>query len=221
MKKNVLLVGGFHKAMSLGQSLLSKGYHVTVVNNSYQDCMALAGIEDLEIIFGDGTKPFVLEEADAQSMDIAIALTQRDDDNLVICELCKKKFHIAKTVALVRDPKKTQFFYKMGVNSVVCAINAITGIIEQQAFVDEMTNVIAVEDGKVHIIELKICQGMPSVNKKLWELKLPEQAIVGYILRQDQGIVPRGDTRILKDDTLIVICDQAGQALVTKELTGK
>ena len=74
--------------------------------------MTLASIEDLEVIFGDGTKPFVLEEADGENMDIAIALTNKDDDNLVICELCKKKFHVKKTVALVRDPQKHASFIK-------------------------------------------------------------------------------------------------------------
>lgn len=62
---------------------------------------------------------------------------------------------------------------------------------------------------------------MPSVNKKLWELKIPAQAIIGYILRNDQGIVPRGDTRILTGDTLIVICDTSVRALVTREMTGQ
>ena len=62
---------------------------------------------------------------------------------------------------------------------------------------------------------------MPSVNKKLWEIDLPSEAIIGYILRNDQGIVPRGDTRILAGDTLIVICDQYVQQTVTKELTGR
>lgn len=221
MKKNVLLVGGFHKTMSLAQSLLDKGYQVTAINNSYQDCMMLASIDGLEIIHGDGTKPFVLEEADAYDKDIVIALIQDDEDNLVVCELCKKKFHVYKTVSLVRDPKKTSFFYQMGIDSVVCAINAITGIIEQQAFVDEMTRIMPVENGRVSIIEVKIGVGMPSVNKKLWELDIPPKAIVGYILRNDQGIVPRGDTRILVDDTLIVICDPKVQHMVTREMTGK
>ena len=44
MKKEVLLVGGFHKTMYLAQSLLDKGYGVTVINNIYEDCMALAQI---------------------------------------------------------------------------------------------------------------------------------------------------------------------------------
>ena len=132
-KKLILLAGGFHKVKSLALSLIRKGYRVIVINKNYADCHSLAQIQALEVIYGDASKPFVLEEAGADRVDIAIALTQNDEDNLVICELCKKKFLVEKTVALVSDPKKTEFFYKMGIDSVVCAINVVAGIIEQQA----------------------------------------------------------------------------------------
>ena len=221
MEKEVLLIGGYHKTIYLSQSLLEKGYHVTAINNDYDHCMQLAEIEGLNIIYGDGTKPFVLEEAEAERKDIAIALTKKDEDNLVICELCKKKFRVNKTLSLVNDPRKTDFFYQMGIDSVVCAISTISRIIEQQAFVDEMTNIVSVEDNQIHIIELQVKKNMPVLGKKLWELSLPENTIIGYILRNNQGIVPRGDTRILDGDKLIVICSQNNQEQVIKEIIGK
>lgn len=221
MEKEVLLIGGFHKTIYLSQSLLEKGYRVTAVNNDYNHCMQLAEIEGLNIIYGDGTKPFVLEEAEAERKDIAIALTKKDEDNLVICELCKKKFCVNKTLSLVNDPRKTEFFYQMGIDSVVCAISTISRIIEQQAFIDEMAKIVSVEDNQVHIIELQVKKNMPVSEKKLWELSLPENTIIGYILRNNQGIVPRGDTRILEGDKLIVICSQNNQEQVIKEITGK
>ena len=115
-------------------SLIRKGYKVTVINKNYADCHSLAEIQAMEVIYGDASKPYVLEEAGADRMDIAIALTQNDEDNLVICELCKKRFGTAKTVALVNDPKKTEFFYSMGIDSVVCAINVVAGIIEPVSY---------------------------------------------------------------------------------------
>lgn len=221
MKKEVLLVGGFHKTMYLAQSLLDKGYGVTVINNIYEDCMALAQIEKLNIIYGDGTKPFVLEEAEAHLMDIAIALTKKDEDNLVICELCKKRFHIQKTLSLVNDPQKINFFYQMGIDSVFNAISTVSRIIEQQAFVDEMTEIVSVDDNRVNIMEIKVKDKMPINKKKLYELSLPENSIIGYILRNNQGIVPRGDTRILEGDKLIVICSKNNQEAIIKEMTGQ
>lgn len=221
MKTRVLLVGGRSKAKSLATSLLRKGYQVTVINDTYEDCLKLAEIDKLTVINGDGTRPFVLEDASAGDADIAIALTSKDEDNLVICELCKKRFHVKKTVALLTDPKKTDFFYKMGIDSVVCAITAITGIIEQQAFVDKIATLVPIGEGRVSIAEVPIPGTAPAVGKKLWEINLPKQVIIGCILRGDTTMVPRGDTRILAGDMLVLISSDKQEMAAIKELTGR
>ncbi|MDD4643358.1 MAG: NAD-binding protein, partial [Erysipelotrichaceae bacterium] len=87
MKKKVLLIGGRRKAKALAKSLLRRDYQVTIINDSYEDCLMLAEIDKLSVINGDGTKPYVLEDANITDVDIAIALTSQDEDNLVICEL--------------------------------------------------------------------------------------------------------------------------------------
>lgn len=221
MKTKVLLVGGRSKAKSLAISLINKGYQVTVINDTLEDCVKLSEIDRLTVIHGDGTRPFVLEDASAQDADIAIAMTAKDEDNLVICELCKKKFQVKKTVALLTDPKKTDFFYKMGIDSVVCAITAITGIIEQQAFVDKITTLIPIGEGRVNIAEVPIPGTSPAVGKKLWEINLPKEVIVGCILRGDSTMVPRGDTRILAGDMLVLISSDKQEMAAIQELTGR
>lgn len=221
MKTKVLLVGGRSKAKSLATSLIKKGYQVTVINNTYEDCHKLAEIDKLAVINGDGTRPFVLEDASAGDADIAIALTSKDEDNLVICELCKKRFHVKKTVALLTDPKKTEFFYKMGIDSVVCAISAITGIIEQQAFMDKIATLVPIGEGRVSIAEVPISAAAPAVGKKLWEIDLPKQVIIGCILRGDATMVPRGDSRILAGDMLVLISSDKQEMAAIKELTGR
>jgi len=220
MKTKVLLVGGRSKAMSLAASLIIKGYQVTVINETYEDCMKLAEINKLAVIKGDGTKPFVLEDASAGDADIAIALTSKDEDNLVICELCKKKFHVKTTLALLTDPKKMYFFYKMGIDSVVCAIMGITLIIEQKALVDKIATLVPIGEGRVSIAELPISAAAPAVGKKLWEINLPKQVIIGCILRGDTALVPRGDTRILAGDMLVLISSDKQEMAAIKELTG-
>lgn len=221
MKTRVLLIGGFNKTKSLAVSLLKKGYHVSAINSERANCEVLSEIDDLDVYEGDGSKPFVLEDADAWNADIAIALTDRDEDNLVICELCKKKFQINRTVALVSDPKKTDFFRRMGIDSVVCAVATVANIIEQQAFLDKIANHIPIGEGNIGISEIPIPATAPSVDKKLWELSLPKDVIIGCILRGDKSLVPRGDTRILAGDVLILISSAQYEAAAIKELTGK
>ena len=220
MKKRVLLVGGYRKAKSLSSYLIKKGYQVTAVNNIYADCEKLAENEKLAVINGDGTIPYILEDAGAERMDMAIALTSKDEDNLVICELCKKKFHVKKTVALLSDPRKTDFFYKMGVDNVVCATSAITSIIEQQAFMDEIANIVPIGEGRVQIIEIPITAADPAAQKQIWEINLPKEVIVCCILRGDKTIIPRGDTRIIEGDDLVLLSGNNKKSAVIKELKG-
>ena len=220
MKGNVLLVGGRSKAKSLAQSLLKKGYRVTVINKDLSDCEKLAENEKLTVIHGDGTKPYVLEDAGAGNMELAIALTPRDEDNLVICELCKKKFGVSKTLSLLSDPQKTDFFYKMGVESVVCAISAVTSIIEQQAFMEEMAKAIPIGEGRVQLLEVPITETDPAAQKQVWEINLPKEVIIGCILRRDQTLIPRGDTRILAGDILVLISGNEQEEIAILELKG-
>lgn len=219
--KKVLLIGGRSKASSLAISLLKQGYKCTAVNISYEDCTMLAEIKGLTVIHGDGTKPHILDEAGAGDASIVIALTNNDASNLVACQLCKKMYGVSKTVSIVSDPNKTEFFYQKGVDSVVCAVSAVTAIIEKQAIVDEITNVVPVGHGRVQIVEVQINSESPAEGKKLWEIELPKESIVGCILRHDTTLIPRGDTRIHSGDTLVVITGNSQEFNTIHALTGR
>jgi trk system potassium uptake protein TrkA len=221
MKTSVLLIGGFDMTKVLAVSLIEKGYKVTAIHPDYTKCQQLAEIADLQVINGDGAKPFILEEAGAAYVSIAIALTDNDDDNLVISELCKKRFGVKKTVCTIKNGENTAFFRKMGVDAVVCATNAITSIIEQQAFLDEMTTLIPIGEGRLSIAEIPISERAPAVGKKLWEIDLPKEVIIGCILRQEVNIIPRGDTRILAGDVLILLSSAKQEITAVHALTGR
>lgn len=216
---SILIVGGFNKARSLANSLLKKGYRVTVINKEYDACEKLAEIHKLNVIYGDGSKRFILEDAGADTCQVAIALTESDETNLVICEMCKQFFHVKKTVALLNDPSKTNFFYQMGIDRVVCALNMITGIMEEQALMDEMTTRVPFDEDRIRIMEIPILKNSAMAGKKLWELNLPKEIIIGCILRGDRSLIPRGDTRIREGDVLLIITSDKSKLEEIKELT--
>ena len=98
MKTKILLVGGIDKTKALATSLIKKGYSVSALNNNLNDCKILSDIPKLDVYYGDGTDPYSLESAYVSSMDIVIALTRKDEDNLVICQLCKKKYNVISNI---------------------------------------------------------------------------------------------------------------------------
>ncbi|MGH0052578.1 MAG: potassium channel family protein, partial [Sphaerochaetaceae bacterium] len=173
------------------------------------------------VVHGDGTKPYVLEDANIRDTDIAIALTSNDADNLMICQLCKTQFSIKRTVSVVSDPQKIEFFYAMGVDRAVCTMETVTSIIEQQAFINDITNIIPIRGGNLQIVEVRIDDSSPAVDKQLWEINLPSQVIIGCMLRGDTAMVPRGNSRILRGDTLMLIAGQKQEIPAIKILTGR
>jgi len=218
MKAKILLIGGFRKTKALAKSLIAKGYKPTVINDNYSDCQSLSEIDGLNVINGDGTLMNILSDAGAHNCRIAIALTSKDEDNLVACQLCKKRFNVKKTISLVSSPNKTEFFLKMGIDSVICAVDKITAIIEQQAIVDKIANSVAVAEGKISITEIKIEPDSVVVGKKLREINLPREIIVGCILRGDDSMIPRGDTEISAGDDLIIISEKGNEEKAVKAL---
>lgn len=221
MRTNILLAGGYQKAFSVGESLLQKGYHVTIVNADRGDCEKLAEVEKFRIIWGDASKEFILKEAEIGKMDVVIAMAPKDEDNFVICQICKKIYKVPKVVALVSDPRKTTFFYQMGIDRVVCAINAITNIIEEQALMEKMTTMLPLTNGKINVLEIPILENASFQDKKLKDMNLPKNVIIGCIVRGEESIIPGGDTRLLIGDILILITNGAVKEEVVEIFTGK
>ena len=221
INRNILLVGGFNKARSIANVLTKKGHSVTIINKTKADCMKLAELEDVEVIYGDGSRPFVLEDANAGDMDIVIALTKFEADNLVICEICKKQFGIKRAVALLQDIKKIDFFKKMGVDSVVCEIEVITQLIEQNVVAEAYANSIPLDNRDVSILEVLLPVEAPAAGKLIRELHMTKDAVICCIVRGNDSFIPRPDTQLYSGDKLILSCNERDRKAVAKELTGK
>lgn len=219
--QRILIVNGKAQAKALSSNLFSKGYPITLINNDYSICENIASNEKINVIHGDGTSSYILKEAQADNCDIVIALGEHDADNLVTCLLCKEQFHVKKTIALVNDEKKTSFFYKLGVDSVVCAINTINSIIEQSALASELTTSIPFAETRVAITEVRVTETSPIKDKKLMEISLPKQSIIATILRGKDTIIPRGNTTIRTNDMLLLVTSQADQKEAIELITGK
>lgn len=218
---NILLIGGWKKADFLLKSLLLKKHKVTVIHDDYEYCKILAHTHNAPIICGDGSKPYILEEANIKSVDMVIAMTPRDADNLVICQLAKKVYGVKRTFATVGNPKNVDVFKKLGVDTVISATYVVAGIIEQIATVEEISNCIPLEGGKIVVMEVIVKENYPVCNKSLMHIKFPEKAIIGCIIRGVTSIIPKGKTKILEGDKLIILSPPDVQRDVIKHVVGR
>ena len=90
----------------------------------------------------------------------------------------------------------------------------------QQAFMEEMAKAIPIGEGRVQLLEVPITETDPAAQKQVWEINLPKEVIIGCILRRDQTLIPRGDTRILAGDILVLISGNEQEEIAILELKG-
>lgn len=209
-----LIVGGGKLVYFLTRVLLAKGAHVSIINADKEECTHLARALKATVVHGNGSDPSVLEESGAGVVDVIIAVTPNDQDNLVVCQIATLRFGVKRTLALVNDPDNEDVFKKLGV-SAFSTTKIITGLIEQKAGFEEISNLIPVGEGKVTLAEIVLDETAPVIGKSLREIHMPPQSLIGYVVREGQPIVPRGDTILYAGDRIIVIAmpEQYGQVL--------
>lgn len=221
MKKKIIIIGGRTQTRSLAESLLLKNNHVTVVSPDESFCHRLSEIKGLNVIVGDGRKTEVLEDADINQYDIAITMYDHDADNLVTCELCKKVYGVSKTVSLVSDVKRKSLFDAVGVDSVICATDMVAATLEQQTFSDQLNRIVPTTDGRIRISEIVVNSGSNITGMTLADIPLPEQTIIGCIIRDNEVIIPFGGTVINEGDNLLLITTAEKEAAAVKIITGR
>lgn len=218
---NIVMVGGRKKVDFLANSLLSKGHHITIIHDDENYCKFLSRTHDAPVIYGDGSKPYILEDANIEGTDIVIALTPKDADNLVICQLAKKVYGVKRAFATVSNPKNVEVFKTLGINTVISATYIVAGIIEQMAAINEIIDYMPLEQGKIVMLEMIVRDNYPICGKSLGEIDFPEQAIIGCIIRGVNSIIPKGKTKIQADDKLIILSPPQIEREVIKLIVGR
>ena len=127
-----LIIGGGKIGYYLTKVLMEKGYDVSVVEKEKEACQKFANDLNITVIRGDGTSVSVLEQAGVADADSVIAVTGRDEDNLVACQLAKRLYQVKKTIAKVNNPKNVDALKKLGVDIVVSSTDNITGQLERE-----------------------------------------------------------------------------------------
>jgi trk system potassium uptake protein len=216
----VILVGDSRTVYFLARRFVSRRYHVTAIVKDRAFGEELGEQTKATVIEGDGTDLHRLEEAGARQADVLIALTMQDQDNLIACQIASRVLGVPRTIALVNDPDNEVVFKKLGVSDTVSATGLIGSVIDQEATFEDVTTLLPIAHGLLNVSEVHLPADSPAVGKTLQQLNLPGKSLIGSIIRNDQVIVPRGDTRLEVHDHLILISEPDQQSLDLAALCG-
>ena len=202
----VVIVGGGNVGYSLTRALLSNKHQVTIIEEKSARCSGL--VKDLKavVINGDGTNLKTLADAEVQNADVLIALTGRDEDNLIACQLAQHHFKVLRTIARVSNPQNKELFKKLGgVNTAVCTTEIIASLVEEEVSLKDIITLLTLKEGKVAIVEKEIGESSPAKDKKIMELALPEECVIISVIRGSQIIFPHGQTTLKVKDKVLAL----------------
>ena len=217
----IVIAGGDSKADFIIKMLRDDRHKVIVINEEKSYCEYLATVHNIPIIHGDPCKKHILDSANIKEFDVMIALKESDADNLEICQLASKVYNIKKTVCVVSNPRNVDIFKKLGVGSTISATYVVAQLIEQASTLDVFMKSLELEEDKVVITEIIIEEDFPVINKKLMDIELPKNVIIGSIIREGKMIIPNGSTEILSEDKLIIISSKDEQLKAVNAIGGK
>ncbi len=203
---NIIVVGGGKVGFYLVQTLINHGHKATLIEENRVVCKKLANDLDIPIICGDGSSIAVLEAANITEADALISVTGKDQDNLVTCQLAKKRFNVPKTVARVNNPKNMEIMRLLGVDIPISSTNNIAALLEREVDAAAIKQLVTINRGEASLSEMQLPQDYELDGKTLMQLPLPEESIIVSITRKGNLIIPRGNTSIHSGDKIIVLC---------------
>ncbi len=211
----VVIIGGGRIGYSLSQALLSNKHQVTIVEEESGRCGCL--IKDLSavVINGDGTNLQTLADAEMQNADVLVALTGRDQDNLVACQLAYHHFRVPRTIARVSNPQNRELFQRLGgVSSTVCPTEIISSLVEEKVSLKDMITLLTFEEGEVVIVETEVGADSPARGQKIGELGLPQECVIISVIRESHIIFPRGQTTLKMKDKVLALTTAQKRSLL-------
>ncbi len=215
---NIVIVGGGKLGYHLAISLLDKGYAVNLIEKDKIKCSYIADSLDAQVVLGDGTDLSILESANILNTDYFIAVTGRDQDNLVACQLAKYRFNVKKVIARVNNPENLEIFKSLGVNIAVSSTDIITNIIEQEIQITEIKLLAKLNEADANICSINIPHNSNIDGKQIKDINMPKSSLIVSIIREEKLIIPKGDTKIKDGDEIIAVCKKSGQKNLMKLL---
>lgn len=201
----IIIVGAGKVGYYLTKTLRENDYSITIIEHDKQTGQFIANSLDVPVVKGDGTSKKVLEKAGIEHCDALIAVTGCDEVNLISCQIAKKVFNIPKTVAKVNNPKNAESLRMLGVDTVVSSTDTIIKTFEREVDNSRIKELIPLNDGKAAVFELTIPENYVYSGKELSDIRLPDNCNIVSITRGDSFIIPRGKTKIMSNDVLLIV----------------
>ena len=201
----IIVVGGGKVGYYLTKTLVSEGYEVLLIERNPDKVETFVERFGAVVIAGDGAEAATLSAAGAGRANVVIAVTGEDEDNLVICQMARQKFHVGRTIARVNNPKNENLFRLLGIDVTVSQTNYILNLIEQAIPERSFVHLLSLRHADLAVVEATVAGSSPVASQAIGEIELPVNCVITAIARGPHLIVPNATTTIEAGDDVIAV----------------
>ncbi len=204
----VTIVGGGDVGWRLAQRLDGvDGIRLRVIERDPGRGELLAStLRNALVLCGDGTDLGLLEAEDIGRSDVLVSVIDNDESNL-FASLLGRQLGVRKVITRVGNWPNHRLFERVGVDVALSARgSAVTSVVHR---IDGGRAVLlaVLQEGQARVLDVAVPAGFAAAVVR--DLGLPEESIIGTVLRGTDVIVPRGDDRVQGGDRLLICCTEA------------
>lgn len=218
----MVINGGGKVGSFLAMAMVKNGHLVTLIERRLEVSQKVAiEVPAALIILGDGCDVRYQEDAGVDNADVFVSVTGDDDDNLVACQIAQGVFSVQRTVARVNNPKNEAIFRALGIEAV-SSTTIIARLIEEEISIGNVVTLQALKKGKMALVEIELPkEGSSGAGVQIQDIELPQDCVLVSIVRDDDIIIPRGETLLEGGDTVVVLTKVVNEQALKRSLVGK
>ncbi|KPK30297.1 MAG: potassium transporter TrkA [Nitrospira bacterium SG8_3] len=219
--RRVIIVGAGETGTALATFFDKTKINVKIIEKDNQRCTSLAQtLERVIVINGDGSDKTLLQEENIGDCDFMVAVTGDEDSN-VLMSILAKGLGARKTITRISKLSYIPLVSALGIDTVVSPrLSAIRAIL-QHIRKGKIISVAPLKGEHAEAIEAEALESSDLVNLPLSKVKFPKGSLVGAIVRNDEIIIPLGDSVIKPKDRLIIFTLRKEVPKLEKLLTVK
>ncbi|HIZ76731.1 MAG TPA: Trk system potassium transporter TrkA [Firmicutes bacterium] len=205
----IIVVGAGKVGFVLAHMLSLEDHDVVVLDRKEERIATVDERLDVEAVLGSCTSTAVLKEAGIEEADMLLAVTERDELNIVACFIAKS-FGVKTTVARVRSPEFVDIDQEttkkaLGIDLIINPERVAAHQIAKTVDYPDALNVEFYGDGRVVLLEFRIGETSSVANRQLKDIKTDHSYLIVGIVRDGNMIIPGGEDYIKENDFLFLI----------------